>query len=543
MTNFVAAEKNFGSNPIQNNGLEPAMAPDQATTKRRGGRSARHELRAAPPTAELRAVRPGLEGGLYKPLTDAEVQRIHHAALDVLEQVGFDRAIPSCIELVTGAGGSLTEDGRLLFPRGLVEDMLAVAGRNFTLHGRDPAHDMEPSGKRVYFGTGGAAVHMVDALSGEYRESTLADLYDVGRIVDCMDNIHFFQRSVVARDMTDNRDLDINTCYAAIAATQKHIGTSWVSPDHVDETLAMLHMVAGGEAEWRARPFVSMSSCYVVPPLKFAEETCECMEAAVRGGMPVLLLSAGQAGATAPAPLAGAVVQCVAEVLAAVVYVNLLSPGHPCMMGAWPFVSDLRTGMLSAGSGEQSLLSSACAQMLNFYDLTGSVAAGMTDSKVPDAQSGYEKGYTASLVGNSGANLIYESAGMHASLLGFCPESLVIDNDMLGGVLRSVRGIEVTDDSLSVETIRQVCLDGPGHFLSHDQTMQRMQSDFEYPTVGDRTSPKEWVEIGSTDVVQKARDRVAEILSTHYPEHIAPELDAEIRERFDIKLPRERMRP
>jgi trimethylamine--corrinoid protein Co-methyltransferase len=198
----------------------------------------------------------------------------------------------------------------------------------------------------------------------------------------------------------------------------------------------MLHTIAGGEDKWRARPFVSMSNCFVVPPMKFAQDACRCLEAGVRGGMPILLLAAGQAGATSPAALAGAVVQEVAECLGALVYVNLMVPGHPAMFGPWPFVSDLRTGAMSGGSGEQAILSAACAQMAHFYDL----------SKLPDAQSGYEKGYTNALAGVAGANMIYESAGMHASLLGCCLESYVIDNDILGGCLRTVRGIEVTED-------------------------------------------------------------------------------------------------
>lgn len=265
------------------------MSETNMAGRRRGGRQARRELRAAPIPDDERAVRPGMEGGLYKPLNDNDIKQIHEAALTALEQVGLSDAIPSCIDLVTSAGGSLNAEGRLLFPRGLVEDMLAKAARRFPLHGRDPKHDMEPWDKKVYFGTAGAAVHMVDAVTGDYRESTLADLYDIARVVDRMEHIHFFQRSIVLRDLPDVRELDLNTCYASIAGTSKHVGTSFFQPENVEEALQMLHLVAGGEDKWRARPFVSMSCCFVVPPLKFAEDACRCLEAAVRGGMPILL--------------------------------------------------------------------------------------------------------------------------------------------------------------------------------------------------------------------------------------------------------------
>lgn len=517
------------------------MATVVEKSNRRGGRAARTALRAAPIPDADRVIRPGMEGGLYKPLRDADVVRIHRAALDVLETVGLADPIPSCVEMVTKAGGKLSDSGRLLFPRALVEDTIAGAARNFPLYGRDPKHDMEPWGTKVHFGTAGAAVHMYDSDTNTYRESTIQDLYDIARIVDVMDNIHFFQRSVVPRDIEAPDAMDLNTCYASVAGTKKHVGTSMVHPDHVTECLEMLHVIAGGEDKWRARPFVSQSNCFVVPPMKFAEDACGALEVAVRGGMPVLLLAAGQAGATSPAALAGAVMQEVAEVLAGLVYVNLIVPGHPAIFGTWPFVSDLRTGAMSGGSGEQALLSAACAQMANYYDLCGGMPAGMTDAKSPDAQHGYEKGYTETLLAHAGANLIYESAGMQGSLLGFSLDALVIDNDMIGGILRTIRGIDVTEDSLSVEALRDVCTNGPGHYLGHSQTLDLMESEYVYPVIGDRTTPKEWIESGSENILQAAQKKVRSILDSHHPGHIPPEIDAEIRARFNIILPVEGM--
>ncbi len=519
------------------------MNDDVPVRKRAGGRAARKALRAAKPPISEAPVRPGLEGGQYLPLTESEILRIHNAALDVLEQIGLINAIPSCIEIFTKAGASISEEGRLVIPRAMVEDALATAARHFPLYAQDPKYDLEPWGKKVHFGTAGAAVHMVDSETGEYRESMLNDLYDVARLVDTLDNIHFYQRSLVPRDMTDPRDLDFHTCYAAVMGTSKHVGSSWVDPAHLAESMEMLHMIAGGEDKWRERPFVSMSACFVVPPLNFAEDACRCLEAGVRAGMPILLLAAGQAGATSPAALPGAVVQEVAEVLAGLVYVNLIVPGHPAIFGAWPFVSDLRTGAMSGGSGEQAVLMAACAQMAQFYDLPGGIAAGMTDSKVPDAQAGYEKGYTNALAGLAGGNLVYESAGMHASLLGCCFESYVIDNDIIGSVLRTVRGLEVNDETLSVEAIREACIGGPGHFLGSNQTLELMERDYIYPEVGDRTSPKEWVEQGSTTMCQRARLKVQEVLASHYPSHIDEAMDDRIREKFGVKLPRKEMRP
>ncbi|HNB25674.1 MAG TPA: trimethylamine methyltransferase family protein, partial [Alphaproteobacteria bacterium] len=169
------------------------MSVVQAESPRRGGREARRALRAAPLAMNERPVWPGMSGGHYKVMSDADVQRIHQAALDVLEQVGFADAIPSGIEVMTRAGARLESNGRLTFPRALVEDTVAMAARKFPLVGQDPKHDMEPWGKKVYFGTAGAAVNIVDPITGAYRESTTKDLYDIARIVDEMEHVHFFQ--------------------------------------------------------------------------------------------------------------------------------------------------------------------------------------------------------------------------------------------------------------------------------------------------------------------------------------------------------------
>ncbi len=505
--------------------------------RRSGGRAARRALRAAPLTDDQRAVRPGMEGGRYDPLTDADVARIHAAALQALEEIGLADAPASGAEILTGAGAIQGDDGRIRFPRALVEDMLAKAARGITLHGREARHDLHLSGTRVHYGTAGAAVHLVDATGRAYRESTVQDLHDAARIADTLDNIHFLQRPMVCRDIPDNREMDLNTIYACVSGTTKHIGVSFTEPGFVADGIEMLHMMAGGEEAWRARPFVSNTNCFVVPPMKFATEACLVMENCIRAGMPILLLSAGMAGATAPSTVAGAIVQAVAECLAGIVYVNAMQPGHPAVFGTWPFGLDLRTGAMSVGSGEQALLTAGCAQMHRFYGVPGGAAAGASDAKLPDMQAGWEQMCSNVMAGLAGLNMVYEAAGMHASLLGFCHESLILGDDIIGQALRCVRGIEVDDETLALDQMRQVCLGGPGHYLGTDQTLARMQADHVYPRLGDRTSPKEWDEIGKPDLVAAAKARKEAILATRSAARLDPQTDAAIRKRFRIHLP------
>ena len=510
----------------------------EAPNRRAGGRAARKALRAAPLAEAQRPVRAGMEGGTYRPLTDAQVERLHRAALDILAEIGLALAPQSGIDAMTAYGAEYSStDERIRFPSRIVDKALADANRDLTLHGRDPRHDLRPGGHRVHYGTAGAAVHLANIETGEYDESTLADLHAAARITDRMDNIHFFQRCMVARDLTDNREMDLNTLYASITGTTKHIGTSFTEAAFARDCIEMLHLIAGGEAAWRARPFVSNSNCFVVPPLKFATESCEVMEVCIRAGMPVLLLSAGQAGATAPAPLAAAVVQAVAECLAGLVYVQAIEPGAPAIFGTWPFVSDLRTGAMCGGSGEQALLTAACAQMGRFYDLPTGAAGGMADAKFPDAQAGAEHAITSVMAGLAGLNMVYEAAGMYASLLGFSLEGLIIDNDMLGQSMRCVRGIEVSEEALDLDEIKAVCLGGPGHYLGSDRTLGLMQTEYFYPELSDRTSPKEWLERGKPELIARAIERKKAILAEPTRANLPPDLDAAIRARFPIRLP------
>ena len=500
---------------------------------RGGGRAARVALRRAPLAEELRPIRPGLQGGRYRPLSECDVQRIHRAALDALEEIGLSQAPPTGVDAMVRAGARLGDDGRLRFPRALVEDMLAIAARGITLFGRDSRYDLHLTGTNVHYGTAGAAVHMVDPETNTYRDSTAQDLHHAAKITHHLDNVHFFQRAMVARDIPDNLALDLNTIYACCAGTTKHIGTNFSEPDNVDPCMELIHRIAGGEARYRERPFVSNTNCFVVPPMKFAEESCIAMEQCIHAGMPVLLLSAGQAGATAPAPIALSIVQAVAECLAGVVYVNAIAPGHPAVFGTWPFVSDLRTGAMSGGSAEQALLTAGCAQMHQFYGLPGGAAAGITDSKLPDMQAGWEQGITNTLAGLAGLNMVYEAVGMHASLLGFCLESLVIGDDIVGQALRTVRGIDVTEDAVSIETMKSVCLGGPGHYLGSDQTLQLMQTEYVYPNLGNRMSPKEWAEADRPMLLEQAIARKNAILA-RAQSLIEPELDRAIRNDYKI---------
>ena len=505
----------------------------------RGGREARRSKRGDPGAS--RAIRAGLTGGQYRPLSKRDIERIHQTVLDVLEKIGMGDAPASIRDLALANGAVLSESGRLCFPRALVEDVIAGAGRNVVLHARDPAHDLDLSGTRVHYGASGVAVLVPDFATGRYRASTITDLYDFARLADVLDNVHFFNRPVIGRDIADPAIHDINMSYVSAAGTRKHIAVGFNASANVETTRDMFDLILGGEGRFAKRPFCSVGSCAVVSPLRFAEENCEVSAAAARLGFPVNMIIAGQAGATAPAALAGTLVQTTAETLAGLLLVNFVKRGHPVIFSNWPLVSDLRTGAFAGGGGEEAVLAAASAMISRFYDLPSGVGAGMADSKLPDNQAGYEKGITTVLAGLGGANMIYEGAGMLASLMAASFEAFVIDDEMLASVLRAIRGIEVTEETLSFESIR-AAVEGPGHYLDNQQTLALMETEFVYPKLGDRSSTDLWEAAGGRDIRERARDRVREILSSHYPVYIDPAVDEECRRRFPIVVPRSDMR-
>jgi trimethylamine--corrinoid protein Co-methyltransferase len=510
------------------------MSEGRMQSGHQGGRETRRKQRQDA-ARSMTMVQGSALAAPYRPLSDHDVARIHGAALDLLADIGMAAPTERVVEAALAGGCTLDQTGRLLFPHALVEDMLDKAAKHFVVHGRDPAFDFDARNGTVNFCTGGAAVRMLDIETRTYRPSTLRDLYDIARVCDTLENLQWITRPVVATDVEDVFEFDINTIYACAAGTRKHIATSYASGENVTRSLPLLDLLAGGNGAFAKRPFCTVHATTVVSPMTFAADSLDAACAAIDIGMPIHCLTGPQAGATSPAALAGALVQGCAESLASLCVVNLIQPGYPVAMGNWLFVSDLRTGAFSGGGGEQALLCAGVGQMSAFYGIPGGCGAGMTDSKLPDNQAGFEKGLTMAMAAMSGGGFVWESAGMLASLLGCSHEALIIDDEMLGVIRRMARGIEVTDETLSVDVVAET-VKGPGHFLGAKQTMALMESEYVYPRYADRSSPDDWAKAGSRDMWDRARERARQVLASHLPVHIDPETDARIRERFAIRL-------
>lgn len=499
--------------------------------KRSGGRRARVAMRAAPLVTNPAPA--GQIGGQYRPLSDTDLRGIYDTALRLLAELGMGE-VPDRLwnDLIAGGAVDLGK-GRIGLPKSLVEDTINVAAKTFPLHGRDPARTIEVGGNRVYFGTGGAAVNTLDLDTARYRPSTLQDLHDFTRLQDTLDNVAWFTRCCIATDVPEIIDLDVNTAYALIKNTTKPVATAFTVAETVDPIVRMLDIAAGGKGKFADRPFIKTHISPVISPMRFGEDAVEVVYKCIEHNIPMSCITAAQAGATAPATLAGFLAQSLAETLASLVMVNVISPGFPMVFSNWPLVIDLRSGAFAGGGGETTLMNAASAQLSNWLGLPSGVAASMTDAKAIDAQYGVEKGMTSLAAALAGGNLIYESSGMTAALLGASFEAFILDNDMHAMTYRTLRGVEVTEENLGFDTIVASVL-GDGHFLGADQTLAAMERDYHYPEMADREQPRTWEKAGSQTAWDRAHVKVREVLASHNPNYLSTDQDRQIRDAFNI---------
>jgi trimethylamine--corrinoid protein Co-methyltransferase len=509
---------------------------------RRGGSAARRRDQDTH-AGGINAVRPGQAGGQYRPLSDVDIQRIYAAALDVLEDIGIGDPIPEILDYALEKGCFLDDDGRLRFPRTLVEDMIALSPRQYALYAPNPENDLMVQGEEVLFCTSGEAVCILDYESQRYRPTKLVDLYDAARLGDQLEHIHNFGQPFIAAEYSHDVFVhDMNIAYAELAGTDKSFALGISVADHIEPLIELFDAYLGEEGGFLKRPFCTFGGCPIVSPLRFGKDGAEVLVKVAELGLVADIAVAPQAGATAPAALAGALVQCFAETLACLCVVNMVRPGTPINFGMWPFISDLRTGSFSGGSGEEALVTAATAQLCNHFGFTTSVGAGMSDAKTIDVQAGYEKAITIATAALSGANLVAAYPGIVGSLVAQSFEGMVIDNDLIGNVQRVLRGIEVTDETLSMDVIKETVY-GQGHFLGSKQTLDLMNSEYLYPEVADRRTPGEWGEMGRKTLYEQAHERVGEMLSDYYPNYIGPDADKRIRDRFPIQLRPADMQP
>ncbi len=457
-------------------------------------------------------VRKGLAGGSFKPLTEESISRVHQTVMRIIEEVGFEVNSKVALDFFKKAGARVEQEKhRVRLPQKRATELIEMAPSEVRLCGQNEKQDIILGGCRVYTGTGGTALYIYQPDNGQKRPATLEDLKRITKLVDQLDNIHLFMLPTYPNELPPEK-VDVNRFFAGLDNTTKHIMGGVYTLDGVKQVIRMAEIVAGSAEALRQQPLVSMITCSI-SPLKMDGQYGDLVVAIAQNGIPLVCPAEPLCGATSPVTLAGNLLIQIVDSLMGVMLTQIVNPGTPVIFGSVATNTDLRDLKYLAGSVEMGLLNAAGAQMAQFYKLPFYATGGMTDSKVLDAQSGYESAITNLLCALAGANFIHDAAGLMEFALTACYEKYVIDNDILGMVMRAVEGIKVDDETLAFDLIKQV---GPGgNFVTAKHTRRFMRSEHYRPSLSDRNSREEWEAKGKKTSWEQAAEMVPRIIAKH----------------------------
>ncbi|OPL10797.1 MAG: hypothetical protein AVO34_09845 [Firmicutes bacterium ML8_F2] len=469
------------------------------------------------------------KGGSFRVFSDADIKAVHEASVYLLEKVGIKMHNEQARQIFADSGAAVDHESRIVkIPRAMIEDAVDSTPSSLVLCGREEKNDILLEGANVHLGTGGTVLNTLDLETGHKRHTEVRDVAGYAKMTDALDNIAFFVINCYPNDVP-TEDVDINRFYHALANTSKHVMGGIYTMEGLRAVIEMAEDIAGGAEKLRERPFVSFITLMMSPLLMEVTYTDFLIEVA-RRGLPIATPSEPLAGANSPVTLAGTIALNNAESLGGLILAQLINRGNPTIYGSTSSIMDMRTGTYMAGSIESALINAGCAQMAQYYKIPIYGTGGMSDSKVVDAQAGYESANTAMVVALSGCNYIHDAFG----LLEFCTtlsyEKMVIDNDSVGMALRAVKGVEVNNETLATDIIAEV---GPGgHFLDKSHTMEHVRSEFYFPKLADRQPRSVWEEAGSKDAFTRAHEEARRILAEHQPPGLSEDLEKKLREKY-----------
>ena len=476
--------------------------------------------------------RKGLPGGQYKPLADEDIIKIHETSLRIFSEVGIQVNFPEALELFKQAGANVDDATKVAkFDPDLVTKLIESAPSVVRLYGRadNGELDCEIGGSNVYMGTGGTALNVQDPGSADARRSKLEDIVKMARLVDALDNIHFYMVNVFPNELPVE-NVDVNRFGAALNNTRKHIMGGVYTMEGVRNVIRMAEVIAGSSEKLRQRPFISMVACNI-SPFKLDQSYGQLAMEVAKHGIPVVVPAEPLCGATAPVTLAGNLVVLNVDTLIGVMLTQLVNPGTPVLYGSVASITDMRDMKYLSGAIEMGLLNAAAAQMARFYKLPLYSTAGMSDAKTNDTQAGYESALTGLLVALAGGNLIHDAAGFIEFCMTASYDKLVIDNEIIGMIMRAVEGIQVNDETLAFDVLKKA---GPGgHFVSNRHTRKFMRTELYQPQLSDRNNRQDWEREGAKSAQARATEIVGEILAK--PE--IPVLSSEIRTEIRKEIP------
>ena len=467
-----------------------------------------------------------IKGGQLQFLTNDELYEIHMATSEILEHVGVKFSSQKALQILGEAGAHVDfKEGIARIPEYLTKEAVKKAPSSCTLFGRDFKYKLKLGDKRVYFAMLGWVPYVLDIESGKRREGTLTDVESFFKLGDSLENIHSLDWAVWPKDISD-AVVHVYGLFAGFKNTTKPLEGYIRGETPAKDNIRMASIVAGGEGQLKKRPLL-LAIENPFSPLQHSKEMTEGLMVYAKYRQPLVIAPEDQSGITAPATLAGLIVQQNAEVLSGIVLAELVNPGAPVLYGTVSTIADMKSGNIALGAVEAGLINAATAQLAHYYGLPSRGIGGNTDSKIPDIQAGFEKAVTLMMAALAGINLIYSFAGALESTLTMSYEQLIIDNELAGMVSRALRGIRVNDETLAVDVIKNV---GPGgHYLAQKHTLENFMKEHYIPMIINREKRETWEKAGSKDLREIARDEVKKILKEHQPEPLDRDVEKELK--------------
>lgn len=444
-------------------------------------------------------------------LSKDEVYAIHQASLEILERVGMKFESAEAQQILRGAEIDVDSKGVARFHSDTVEEYVKKCPRSVVLRGRDPKKDVFLRDDRVTFAAG-TGMYVIE--DNRARKSTYQDCCNWAKLTDAIKNVDF-SCEIHSTDMPSELTDRYNFKAMAMNTTKPFVGSSLSRAGVLDE-IEMAAAVVGGKEELRKRP-IWWAGYAAISPLIWSENACTVFKETAPYNIPAFVEGESVVGGTSAVTVASTLAQTNAEAISGIVYNQILKKGRPCILNlGFTHPMDMKSCLALHGNVVAGIIAAGGAQLARFYGLP-SAAWMATDSKISDAQSGYEKALTGLVPALARSSLIF---GMGQAEFTFAVdfEKLIIDDEIVTQIRRVVDGIEVTEETLCLEAIERVGIGG--NFLSAKarETFKFIQKETTELTVGDRNTREKWLEAGGKGIGERAREKAKEILATHEPE-------------------------
>lgn len=462
-------------------------------------------------------------------LTDDQVKQVHEASLDILENVGLLVRNEQAREIFKRHGANFDAETEVVkFPRATVERAIKVFPPKFTFYARDPQFDKTLPDDRPVIVTGSSAPNMLDPVTRQERRAFSDDIARIARLINELPGHDVFSISTLAEDAPMDR-FTVTRLYPTIKNCVKPIRCSASSVSDAEQILQLLYAVAGSEAAYRERPFVTHHYCPIVSPLTFdLDSTAELIFFTERG-LPAFATIVPNGGMSSPLTMLGTLVQGNAEFLAWATFAQMIREGTPLVYSSLPTIADMRRGSYAPGAIECGMLVMGMAQMARLYNVPNGGYVGLTNAKLNDAQSGFETGMSGIAALLAGADM-FNIGGLLDALMCFDFAKVAIDDEIALMMKRLQRGFEYSEERMSLDVIREA---GPaGMFLDKPQTFELMKETMLLTEISDRDPRNRWTKMGSHDSESRALKKVREIMTRDHSSLVSPDAEKRVRAIF-----------